>query len=566
VSLEPESPGSETDFGAIVIGAGFGGIQMLYELEQLGVSARLIEAASDVGGTWYWNRYPGARTDSPSEVYSFSFSKELWQEWGWSERYPSQPEVLRYLQHVTDRFNLRKYMQFDTRVESATYDETADRWMAVTSRGQTLTGKFLILATGPLSVPLKPPFEGMDSFQGDAYLSARWPHEEVDVSGKRVGVIGVGATGTQVVPVVAKDASHVYVFQRTPNYVIEAGNRPLSAEESQSIKDRYDEIREAARISPTGQAHAMAGTSMKDFTPEQVQELLEKGWQEGGFNVLASFSDVISDLGSNEVFCEFIRNKIRSTVKDPVTAELLCPKGYPFGAKRPPFGHGYYETFNRDNVTLVDVRDDPIERITPTGLRTTTDEYDLDVIIVGVGFDASTGAILSIDIRGRDGQALKDRWADGPQTYLGVCVDGFPNMFMVAGPQSPFANVPVVIDNCAHFISRAINYVTENDLAYLDPTSEAREDWCAEADSLLSAVPVMSKGAALSRSGNFRSFFLGSNVPGKPLATYFYFGGVALYRQRLEAVVETGFAGFATGISPETPPGLAEEQALAAGP
>jgi cation diffusion facilitator CzcD-associated flavoprotein CzcO len=529
---------SQTELDAVIVGAGFGGIHALYELEQRGLSARLIDDAPDVGGTWYWNRYPGARTDSESWVYCFSFSKELCDDWDWKERYPAQPEVQAYLAHVADRFDLRRHMQFETRVEQAVYDEESARWSVTTSRGETIRCRFFVLATGPLSRPLDPPFEGLDTFEGESYLTARWPLDEVDLSGKRVGVIGVGATGIQLVPVLAQQVGHLTVFQRTPNYVIEAGNRPLTDEERQSIKARYDELWALAKRNPGGYAVEMPSTGMQDFTPERVQELLEESWEIGGFTLFQNFNDVTLNPESNEVLCEFIRSKIRSIVEDPATAELLSPRDYPFGAKRPPLGHGYYAAFNRPNVELVDVSDDPIERITPSGLRTATRSFELDAIIFGVGFDASTGSLLAIDIRGRDGEALADRWAEGPSTYVGACVDGFPNLFMVAGPQSPFANIPVVIDHSMQFITKVIDHELANGFDALEVTPEAVARWGDEATMLLDLQPIIKQGA------DHGSFFVGANVPGKPQGAYFYFGGATMYRERMDAEVDSGFASF----------------------
>jgi cation diffusion facilitator CzcD-associated flavoprotein CzcO len=365
---EATSSTKTTDFGAVVIGAGFGGLRILHELRQRGISARVIEAGSDVGGTWYWNRYPGARTDSEAWVYCFSFSEEVQQEWNWKERFPAQPEVLEYLNFVADRFDLRRDIQFGTRVRSAVYDESTNVWTVTTDKDETYTSTFLITATGPLSHPLDPPFEGLDSFEGDWYLTARWPKRPVDFTGKRVGLVGTGATGVQVAPVVAEQAAHLTVFQRTPNYVIPANNRPLTDDERTAIKARYDEIWDQTQRHVFAFSMDPANRTRADVTPEQQREVLEAGWRTGGFQYLfETFDDLLVDEESNEAAAEFLRSKIREIVKDPQTAELLCPKGYPLGGKRPPLGHSYYETFNRDNVTLVDVSMDPIERVTPKG-------------------------------------------------------------------------------------------------------------------------------------------------------------------------------------------------------
>jgi cation diffusion facilitator CzcD-associated flavoprotein CzcO len=538
---EPDTsppPGASPDFGAIIVGAGFGGLRMLYELRQLGISAKVVDAASDVGGTWFWNRYPGARTDSESWVYCYSFSRELEQEWDWAERYPSQPEVLEYLRHVADRFDLRKDIELDTRVQSAAYDEDTNTWTVTNDRGESSTCTFFIPATGPLSRPLEPPFEGLDSFAGDWYLTARWPDEQIDVAGKRVGVIGTGATGVQVVPALADQGAQVTVFQRTPNYVIPAGNRRLTDEERDDIKNRYDAVWARTQEQPGG--FAMGGTprSVKESTRDEQQQVFDEVWAAGGFQFLfETFNDIMIDERSNEAATDFIRSKIRATVTDPATAELLCPSGYPLGAKRPPLGHSYYEAFNRDNVTLVDVSDDPIERITPTGVRTGTEDHELDVIVFATGFDGSTGALMAMDIRGKGGESLNEKWADGPRTYLGLAVDGFPNMFMISGPQSPFANIPVIIDNAVRWIGRAITHERYGHLAALEATPEAVQGWVDETEALL--------GASLVRRGeSVRSWFLGANVEGKPHAAFFFHGGANAYFERINDVADRGFEGF----------------------
>jgi cation diffusion facilitator CzcD-associated flavoprotein CzcO len=541
VKFEPETseaPGKDVDFGAIVVGAGFGGLRMLFELRQLGISAKVIEAASDVGGTWFWNRYPGARTDSESWVYCYSFSRELEQEWNWAERYPSQPEVLRYLQHVTDRFDLRKDIHFETRVQSAVYDEATSRWTVTTDRGDTSTCTFFISATGPLSRPLDPPFEGLDTFEGDWYLTARWPDKEIDFAGKRVGIIGTGATGVQLVPVLAEQGADVTVFQRTPNFVIAAGNRQLTDEERNDIKNRYDEIWARTQQQPGGFYMQGADRSVKKSTPEEQQQVFDEVWRAGGFQFLfETFYDIMLDEGSNEAATEFIRGKIREIVKDPATAELLSPKGYPLGAKRPPLGHSYYEAFNRDNVTLVDVNRDPIERITPGGVRTGTGDREFDILIFATGFDGSTGALMAMDIRGRNGESLQEKWADGPRTYLGLAVDGFPNMFLIAGPQSPFANIPVIIDNAVRWIGRAVSHIRSDHLRSLEATPEAVQGWVDETEVLLSTSLVR-------RGESVRSWFLGANVEGKPHAAFFFHGAANDYFDRIHDVADLGFEGF----------------------
>ncbi|MGH7898171.1 MAG: flavin-containing monooxygenase [Candidatus Binatia bacterium] len=529
---------TQTDVDAIVIGAGFAGLRTLIELRKLGLSAIAIEAGTDVGGTWYWNRYPGARTDSESWVYAYSFSKELQDDWEWTERFPSQPEALAYLQHVADRFDMRKDIEFDTRVESAVYDESANVWRVVTDRGRSYSCNYLITAVGVLSLPYQPPFPGLERFAGEWYITGRWPKEPVDFAGKRVSVIGTGATAVQAIPIIAYTAAHVTVFQRTPNYVMPARNTPLTKDELQSIRKNYDAIWEQARNHFFGFAMDAAGRTAADVTPEEHQKILERGWETGGFRyIFETFDDIFVDEKSNQVASEFVRNKIRAIVKDPATAELLCPKDYPLAGKRPPLGHFYYETFNRPNVTLVDVSRNPITEITAEGVRTATDEYPADIIVFATGFDAVTGTLRHMDIRGKGGATIRDKWQGGPRTHLGISVDGFPNLFMICGPQSPFANIPVVIDGIVDWIGQAIRHLRDNRLDTMEPTPEAVEAWRRHVDDLVNAT-VLPKGK--------RSWFLGDNIPGKPHVVLFYFGGAGAYRRECQAAVDRGFEGFVT--------------------
>jgi cation diffusion facilitator CzcD-associated flavoprotein CzcO len=531
--------GSEaSDYDAIVVGAGFAGIQAVHALAELGLSVHLIEAGPDVGGVWNWNRYPGARTDIQSYEYCYSFSRELWEEWEWTERYPSQPEVLAYLRFAAERLDVRRFMRFDTRVETATWDDDLARWTVGTDTGELLSARFVVLATGGLSRPLPPPFEGLGSFEGEWHVTARWPHEEVDLAGKRVGIIGVGSTGVQLVPAVAEVAEHLTVFQRTPNYVIEAGNSALSQEQRDDKRARYEEIRDLLRTHPGGITLPMPTSSIKEHPKEVAWAMLEESWQRGGLYVTLTFWDVMADLEANELFCEFIRSKIRATVHDPATAELLCPKGYPFGAKRPPIGHHYYETYNRDDVELVDVRTDPIVAITPSGLRTQARTFDLDVLLFATGFDAITGSILGIDVRGREGVSLAETWADGPRTYLGACARGFPNLFFIAGPQTPFANQPVVIDLTIGWMVEAITFLRSGGFDAIEPTGAAVDEWCVELDRLRDASPLFQD------IGDLHTFIVGTNVEGKPRATYFFHAPIPVFRERLGATVHNEFEEF----------------------
>jgi cyclohexanone monooxygenase len=535
---------SKLDYEAIVVGAGFSGLAMLIRLRELGISTRVIEAGTGVGGTWYWNRYPGARTDCESYYYCYQFSKELLQDWNWTERYPSQPEMNRYLNHVADRFELRRDIEFKTRVVSARYDADANTWTLETDTGKTLVTRYFISAMGFISQPNIPPFKGLDSFAGETYFTGRWPHEGVDFKGKRVAVIGTGASAVQAIPFIAQDAAHLTVFQRTPNYVMPAQNHPLDEEYRARVKRDYDEIWKKARQHSFGMPLDVQNRNTVDATPEEQRAVLEEGWRRGGFRyVFETFDDMMMDPKANEVASEFIRSKIREIVKDPVKADMLTPKDYPFGGKRPPAGHGYYETFNRDNIALVDVRKTPIVEITPTGLKTSDAEFEFDILVLATGFDAVTGALMSVDIRGRDGIALKDKWQDGARTYLGLGSNGFPNLFIIIGPQSPFANMPPSIEQNVGFIVNAIKHLRENSIGAMEPTSAAENHWTQHTIDV-AAMTIMPQGV------DANSWFMGANIPGKARIVNVYFGGANNYFDRCDEVVKRGFEGYTFSPSP----------------
>ncbi|MFE7418068.1 flavin-containing monooxygenase [Rhodococcus sp. NPDC057529] len=543
---------------AVVIGAGFGGLRMLHELRGQGLSVQVFEAAPDLGGTWYWNCYPGARTDSESWTYAYSFSKELQDEWDWSERFPTQDEVHRYLRHVADRFDLRKHIAFDTRVVSAVFDEDTGRWLVATEDGQRYNCAYLVTALGLLSLPYKPDFKGIDEFTGEWYLTGRWPREKVDFTGKRVAVIGTGATAVQAVPLIAQTAAQLTVFQRTPNYVLPARNYTMTDFERENIRASYDEIWRKARKHPFGYAFDRAGVTKTDVTPDEHRRILERGWETGGFRfIFETFDDITLDEEANEIASEFVREKIRAIVKDPDTADLLCPKDYPIVSKRPPLGHFYYEAFNRDNVSLVDVSGTSITEITAGGIRVGDDEYPADVIVFATGFDAGTGAYNHIDIRGRSGQTLKDKWAEGPRTHLGITVDGFPNMFMVSGPQSPFGNIPVVVEGTVEWIGQAVGHLRTNELDTIEPTSESVESWWQLLQDYINAT-LLPQGR--------HSWFLGANIPGKPRGVLFFFGGVGTYRKTCQAVADSGYNGFTIegGQSQQYPTADADDESARA--
>jgi len=526
-----------TDFDAVVVGAGFSGLYMLYRLRQLGLSARVYEAGDGVGGTWYWNRYPGARCDSESVYYCYTFSPELAQEWEWTERYPAQPEILRYLNHVADRFDLRRDIQLNTRVTSATYDQATERWQIGTADGGRVTATYFITAIGCLSATNIPQIEGLDTFQGRWYHTSRWPHEGVDFTGQRVAVIGTGSTGIQAVPEIAKQAAQLTVFQRTPNYTVPARNAPLDPEAYRELKATYPAIQQKSRESGFGMPFAPPERSALSVTPEERQRIYEAGWQKGGFRFfLDTFNDIALNKAANDTAADFIRAKIQEIVHDPDTAELLMPRDYPYGTKRPPIDTDYYETFNRDNVKLVDLRRSPIETITPTGLRTTEAEYEFDSIVFATGFDAMTGGFFRIDIRGRDGLSLKDRWAAGPRTYLGISTHGFPNLFMITGPGSPsvLSNMPISIEQHVEWIADCIAYLRAHDLASVEPSLDAEDRWVAHVNEVAAGTlfPLAN------------SWYLGANIPGKPRVFMPYVGGVGNYRKICADVAAKGYEGF----------------------
>ena len=469
------------DFDTVVIGAGFAGLYALRKFrDDLNMSVRVFEAGDGVGGTWYWNRYPGARCDSESYYYCYSFSRELAHEWKWSGRYPEQPEIERYLNHVADRFDLRRDIKLSTRVTAATFDDAANRWEIRTDRDDTVTARFLVTAVGCLSAPIAPDIPGLDGFEGDVYYTATWPRDGVDFTGKRVALVGTGSSGIQATPPIAAQADHLTVFQRTPNFSLPARHGVFLAEDQARIKSNYDEIFAATRTSFAGFPFSPIDRTTMSVSAEEREAILDGLWAEGGFKFLwGGFSDLLHDPEANEIASEYIRNKIRETVTDPDTAELLCPKGYPYGAKRPPIDTEYYETFNRDNVSLVDIRETPIEAITATGLRTTVAEYEFDAIVFATGFDAMTGSLLRMDVRGTGGLRLADAWANGPRTLLGLQIAGFPNLFTITGPGSPsvLMNMPVAIEYHVDWIADCIDYMREHGWSRIEATEAAQDDW-----------------------------------------------------------------------------------------
>ena len=523
-------------YDAVVVGAGLAGLYMLYRLRGLGLSTRVFEAGGGVGGTWYWNRYPGARCDVESMEYSYSFSDELQQEWRWSERYATQPEILRYVEHVADRFDLRRDVQLDTRVTAATYDEAAGRWTVETDRGDRVTAQFCIMATGCLSVPQEPRFPGLEAFQGPWYHTGHWPHGGVDFTGQRVGVIGTGSSAIQSIPLIAAQAAHLHVFQRTPNFTVPAENGPLDPEFVRDFKARYPEIRRRARESRNGLIMERNDQAALDVSPEERDRQYEARWTRGGLGFSATFADLLTSQPANDTAAAFFHRKIRAAVRDPGVAEALLPRDYPVGTKRMCVDTDYYATFNRDNVTLVDLRREPIEAITPRGLRTSAREYPLDSLVFAIGFDAMTGALLAIDIRGRGGRPLRDKWAGGPRAYLGLAVAGFPNLFAITGPGSPsvLSNMIVSIEQHVDWITDCLACMRARGLRTIDATEAAEDAWVAHVNEV--------GHATLYPAAN--SWYMGANIPGKPRVFMPYVGGVGAYRKRCDAVAAQGYEGF----------------------
>jgi cation diffusion facilitator CzcD-associated flavoprotein CzcO len=520
----------------LVIGAGFAGLYMLHRLRGLGFSARVLEAADGVGGTWYWNRYPGARCDSESYYYCYSFDPELEQEWRWSERYPGQEEIRAYLEHVADRHDLRRDIEFGVRVASAVRED--DGWVLTDTEGRERRCRWLVTAVGCLSAANVPDLPGLEDFAGEWHHTGRWPHEGVDVSGKRVGLVGTGSTGIQAVPVLAEQAAHLTVFQRTANYSIPARNAPLSEAEMAATKADYPAIRRLQRASTNGHPFVVSDVDVLDLPDDERRALYERAWERGGLRFRAAVKDVLSDPAVNESASDFIRDKIRETVHDPATAEVLTPRDHPFATKRPPIDTGYFETYNRPHVELVDVRADPIAAVTPGGLRLASGvEHELDVLVFATGFDALTGPLLGIDIRGRDGVSLRDAWADGPRTHLGLGVAGFPDLFTITGPGSPsvLTNMPTAIEQHVDWIADLLVRLRRTGES-AEPTEEAQDAWAARVQEAADAT-LLPQAAS--------SWYLGANVPGKPRVFLPYAGGFARYRAMCDAEAAAGYPGFA---------------------
>jgi cyclohexanone monooxygenase len=520
----------------VIAGAGFGGMYMLHRLRGLGLSAIVFDIASGVGGTWYWNRYPGARCDVESMQYSYSFSEELQQEWQWSEVFAGQPEILRYANHVADRLDLRRDMRFETRVTGAVFDEAAHRWTVKTDRGDQLSARYCVMATGCLSAARMPDFPGLSSFKGKTYHTGHWPHEGVDFSGLRVGVVGTGSSAIQAIPVIAAQAGHVTVFQRTPNFSIPSRNRPMPDAYAQSWKHTYPAKRAEARFTRNG-ILANPNDHSAIETPEQERlAMYEKRWESGGTTFMAAFNDLIFNKASNDTAADFVRDKIRAMVDDPAKAALLAPVNHPIGTKRICVDTNYYLTYNRPNVDLVDVRTAPIQAVTPDGLLAGDVEYAFDAIVFATGFDAMTGALTRMGIVGRGGETLADKWEAGPRTYLGLMTAGFPNMFMVTGPGSPsvLSNMMVSIEQHVDWIADCLNHLTTGRLDCIEPSRDAENAWVRHVNEV--ADTTLYPSAA--------SWYMGANIPGKPRVFMPYIGGVGAYRQKCNEIAANGYEGF----------------------
>jgi cation diffusion facilitator CzcD-associated flavoprotein CzcO len=537
--------GAPAAYDAIVVGAGLAGLYTLYRLREQGLSVRVLEAAPAIGGTWYWNAYPGARCDVESMDYSYSFSHDLEQDWTWTEKYPSQPEILAYINHVADQFDLRPNIQLDTRVESATYDELESRWDVVTEGGERFRSQFCVFATGCLSAPLKPKFDGIDDFQGEWHMTQAWPHTDVDFTGKRVAVVGTGSSGVQSIPVIAEEAGHVTVFQRTPNFSVPGRNRPLESDEVAERKSNYREHREKQKWSGAGIPLEVGPNALEVTEAERIAEM-EKRWAYGGAPIFnTSFADIMTNIKSNEVVQDFVRDKIRAKVDDPELADLLCPTDHPFAAKRLCVDHGYFETFNRDNVDLVNIRPNPIREITATGLRLEDGtEYEADIIVFAIGYDAMSGSLLRVDIRGKGGVSLRDEWAHGPRTYLGLGMAHFPNLFTVTGPGSPavLAVMIVAIEQHVDWIADCIAFLRGHGIEAIEPTLKAQEQW-------MEHVTEVANSTVFPLAKN--SYYVGANVPGKPKVFAIYVGGLDNYRRKCDEVAENAYDGFALSHTPE---------------
>ena len=518
----------------LIVGGGFGGMYATYKFREMGYSIQSFEAGGGLGGVWYWNRYPGARVDLPSIDYSFAFSPEVEQEWTWSEQFAAQPELLEYINFVGKRLDLNKHYQFNTRVHRAQWDEARQLWVLKTDKGETWEAPYCIMATGPLSVPKDPEIPGLSRFKGALYRAAKWPQEPVRFEGKRVGVIGTGSTGIQIVQEVGKTAGELFVFQRTPSFTMPMRNTKLDPEYVAEVKRHYPGLREAARNSAVGGLRPQSTRAFFSCTPEQRKTLLEDAWKNGGLAMLGTFSDLLVNEEANAEVAEFVRGKIGEVVKDPVTAEALKPKDYPIFARRPCLDSSYYETYNQPNVHLVDLFKQPIVEITEKGVRTEQGEYELDILILATGYDGLTGALTAFDVVGKGGQTVNQKWKDGARSYLGIMMEGFPNLFMTTGPTGPaaLANIVRISENDVDWIAELMVHMEKNGQAAAEVTREAEQAW-------MDIVANLAKRSLLLKA---KTWYLGANVKDKPLGLTLFTGGFHKYREYCEAAKQNGYA------------------------
>ena len=524
------------DVDVVVVGAGFSGLYLLYRLRKAGFSTRVFERGGDVGGTWYWNRYPGARCDVESLQYSYSFDEQLQQDWHWPEKFSAQPDILAYANHVADRFNLKKDIEFNVEVKASRFDENLKTWKITTNTGEEIDAQYFIMATGCISTTQIPNIKGLSDYVGNTFHTGDWPHEEVDFSGQSIAVIGTGSSGIQSIPVLAKQAKKLTVFQRTPNYSIPSQNEPMTKKYERSWKDVYSERRKEMRYSAHGSLKDLNDVPALSVDEDQRQELYTKRWAIGGTGFLGSFNDLLTNADANYTAAEYVRQQIKRVVKDKETAEILCPRSYPIGTKRICIDTGYFETYNRENVKLVDISKKPIQRLVADGIIVDDQLYPFDSIIFATGFDAMTGSIFNVDIKGRDGLALKEKWNAGPKTYLGLMSASFPNLFMITGPGSPSvkSNMIMSIEQHVDLVIETLLSMRRKGLSVVEPELEAENKW----------VDHVQEVANKTLFPQANSWYMGANIPGKPRLFMPYIGGVGAYREICEEIVANNYRGF----------------------
>ena len=525
--------GNTRPLDVIVVGAGFGGLYAVYKFREMGLKVQGFEAGGDVGGVWYWNRYPGARVDLPSIDYSYAFSKEIEQEWTWSEYFAAQPELMRYFDFVATRLDLRKHFKFNTRVQRAAWDAERELWVLTTAQGERFEARYCVMATGPLSVPRDPDIPGLDTFKGELYRAAKWPHQPVSYAGKRVGVLGTGSTGIQIVQEVGPQAGELHVLQRTPSFTMPMRNHALAPEFVAEVKRHYPALRETARNSPAGGLRPASTRAFFSVAPEERRSLMEDAWRHGGLAMLGTFSDLLFNEEANEQVAEFIRSKVDDLVKDPAVAEQLKPRGYPVFARRPCLDSSYYDTYNLPHVHLVDLNTNPIEAITETGVRTAQGHIALDMLILATGYDGLTGAMTAFEVTGRDGQTVNHKWREGARSYLGMMMSGFPNLFMTTGPNGPaaLANIVRISENDVDWIAALITHMDQRGLTAVEPTQAAEDAW-------MQTVYTLANRSLLTKA---KTWYVGANVKDKPQGLSLYTGGFPRYREACNKVMQEGW-------------------------